>query len=44
MLNVRHLAVFPMRSGIYSQLVIRPFRPLIETMLRVAFSKRDRCR
>ena len=39
MLNVRHLAVFPMRSGSYSQLVIRPFRPLIETMPRVVFSK-----
>ena len=38
MLNVSHLAVFPMRSGTYSQLVIRPFRPLSETMPRV-FSK-----
>ena len=39
MLNVSHLAVFPMRSGIYSQLVIRPFRRLSETMPRVVFSK-----
>ena len=31
--------VFPMLSGIYPQLVIRPFRPLIETRPRVVFSK-----
>jgi hypothetical protein len=30
---------FPMLSGIFPQLVIRPFRPLIETRPRVAFSK-----
>ncbi len=30
---------FPMLSGIYPQLVIRPFRPLIETRPRVVSSK-----